>query len=145
MEKEITVIIESIFVCVVLPVAVVFLVSYFKTKRVKSNNQVLIKLIEKNPSLEGADAVMRQMQGTHKAVRSVKSQVIEKFVRGVACLAVGSALVVDYFYLTQNSISAIVGVVLLAIGVAFVLSYFVMRSWYSREIADEETSKSEKQ
>lgn len=122
-----------IFVCVVLPVAIVALIS---ARRMNSDNKrakVLIKAIESNCNID-ADKLAEALQKPQKTPRQLLN---DRLLRGCIFGFIGLALIVTGIvsYLAGTpfsdeavSVSLMFGGLSLAVGISYLIVYFVTRS-----------------
>lgn len=137
-------ILVPIFVCVVLPVTIVWLVARTKQNETNRKAEIMLKAIE-----SGAPIDMEQFQ-TKKVSKSIKKDLLEKL--NGACITtlmgagfliyaivgyVNPAWVADKMF---TRLSPIAGCVMLAVGIALFISYFVGKKMLAKEIEAEENS-----
>ena len=136
-------IIIPIFICVVLPVAIVWLVARTKQNETNRKAEIMLKAIESGASID-----MEQFNTGKKSPRTIKQDLLEKLngacittFMGVAFLAWG---VVGYFHPEYtdgrffNHLSPVAGGVLLAVGIGLFISYFAGKKLLAKEIEAEE-------
>ena len=135
-------ILVPIFICVVLPVMIVWLVTRAKQNETNKKAEIMLKAIE-----NGAAVDMEQFQ-TKKPVKSIKQDLLEKLngacitsFMGVAFLVLwvidqyGSGLPNGFFL--KEMLPVAVGV-MLAVGIGLFISYFVGKKMLGKEIEAEE-------
>ncbi len=136
-------IIIPIFICVVLPVTIVWLVARTKQNETNRKAEIMLKAIESGASID-----MEQFNTGKKSPRTIKQDLLEKLngacittFMGVAFLAWA---VVGYFHPEYtdgrffNHLAPIAGGVLLAVGIGLFISYFAGKKLLAKEIEAEE-------
>lgn len=122
-----------IFVCVVLPVAIVALIS---ARRMNSDNKrakVLIKAIESNCNID-ADKLAEALQKPQKTPRQLlNDRLLRGCIFGIFGLALIVTGIVSYcagtpFFDEAVSVSLMFGGLSLAVGISYLIVYFVTRS-----------------
>ena len=127
-----------IFVMVVLPVMVVWLVTRARLKKNEQKMAVLVKAIENGVDIDPALLVSETEGG-----RNTKMKLVRKLTTGVICAIIGLAVLIC------TQLDAVVGVagiemlyiiggVLIAVGTAVILAFFVGRKYLAPEIEAEE-------
>jgi hypothetical protein len=136
-------IIIPIFICVVLPVTIVWLVARTKQNETNRKAEIMLKAIESGASID-----MEQFNTGKKSPRTIKQDLLEKLngacittFMGVAFLAWA---VVGYFHPEYtdgrffNHLAPVAGGVLLAVGIGLFISYFAGKKLLAKEIEAEE-------
>ena len=122
-------------VAVVLPIAIVAIVSKSVLASERNRKEIILAALEKNPNLNVEDLVKRMK----KSEKLIKEKLLAKLQHGCLCCLMGVAFVLLYFFLSvQKEIFIIAGTVLIAIGIAFLVSYFVGRRMLEKEMEAEE-------
>lgn len=127
-----------IFVMVVLPVMVVWLVTRARLKKNEQKMAVLVKAIENGVDIDPALLVSETEGG-----RNTKMQLVRKLTTGVICAIIGLAVLIctqlDAFEgVAGIEMLYIIGGVLIAVGAAYILAFFVGRKYLAPEIEAEE-------
>ena len=127
-----------IFVVVVLPVMVVWLVTRARLKKNEQKMAVLVKAIENGVDIDPALLVSETEGG-----RNTKMKLIRKLTTGVICAIIGLAVLIctqlDAFEgVAGIEMLYIIGGVLIAVGAAYILAFFVGRKYLAPEIEAEE-------
>ena len=127
-----------IFVMVVLPVMVVWLVTRARLKKNEQNMAVLVKAIENGVDIDPALLVSETEGG-----RNTKMKLVRKLTTGVICAIIGLAVLIctqlDAFEgVAGIEMLYIIGGVLIAVGAAYILAFFVGRKYLAPEIEAEE-------
>lgn len=143
-------IIIPILVCVVLPVAIVWLVARTKQNETNRKAEIMLKAIEAGVPL---DMTQFEPAKKQKANKSIKQDLLEKLngacitgLMGIGFLTLGILRVVNTdfgrntllnnFWLNRFWLPA--GCVLLAVGIGLFISYFVGKKMLAKEIEAEE-------
>ena len=127
-----------IFVMVVLPVMVVWLVTRARLKKNEQKMAVLVKAIENGVDIDPALLVSETECG-----RNTKMKLVRKLTTGVICAIIGLAVLIctqlDAFEgVAGIEMLYIIGGVLIAVGAAYILAFFVGRKYLAPEIEAEE-------
>ena len=127
-----------IFVVVVLPVMVVWLVTRARLKKNEQKMAVLVKAIENGVDIDPALLVSETEGG-----RNTKMKLVRKLTTGVICAIIGLAVLIctqlDAFEgVAGIQMLYIIGGVLIAVGAAYILAFFVGRKYLAPEIDAEE-------
>ena len=127
-----------IFVMVVLPVMVVWLVTRARLKKNEQKMAVLVKAIENGVDIDPALLVSETEGG-----RNTKMKLVRKLTTGVICAIIGLAVLIctqlDAFEgVAGIEMLYIIGSVLIAVGAAYILAFFVGRKYLAPEIEAEE-------
>ena len=127
-----------IFVVVVLPVMVVWLVTRARLKKNEQKMAVLVKAIENGVDIDPALLVSETEGG-----RNTKMKLVRKLTTGVICAIIGLAVLIctqldDFEGVAGIEMLYIIGGVLIAVGAAYILAFFVGRKYLAPEIEAEE-------
>ena len=127
-----------IFVMVVLPVMVVWLVTRARLKKNEQKMAVLVKAIENGVDIDPALLVSETEGG-----RNTKMKLVRKLKTGVICAIIGLAVLICTQLEAFEGVAGIemlyiIGGVLIAVGAAYILAFFVGRKYLAPEIEAEE-------
>lgn len=127
-----------IFVMVVLPVMVVWLVTRARLKKNEQKMAVLVKAIENGVDIDPALLVSETEGG-----RNTKMKLVRKLTTGVICAIIGLAVLICTQLDAFDGVAGIemlyiIGGVLIAVGAAYILAFFVGRKYLAPEIDAEE-------
>ena len=133
-----------IFVCVVLPVTIVWLVARTKQNETNKKAEIMLKAIE-----NGAQVDLEQFNtAVKKSPKTIKQDLLEKFtgacitgIMGIAFLSLGILKTLDWEFgrnMFLNKFWLPAGGVLLAVGIGLFISFFVGRKMLAKEIEAEE-------
>ena len=139
-----TEIIVPIFVCVILPVAVVFIVGRTKQNEINRKTEVMIKAIENGQQID--PELFKAAEPAPKAPKTLKQELVEKLTGGCVVTLMGVAFLalycIDRFvpgaHIMFGSWLPVAGGVMLAVGIGLLVSYFASKSILADEIKAEE-------
>ena len=135
-------ILVPIFVCVVLPVFIVWLVTRARQHETDKKTEIMLKAIENGAQIDP------QLFKTKQSTRSIKQELMDKFTgacvtsfMGIAFLAIGlvnriNPGMIKGLWFLETALSS--GAIFLAIGFALFLSYLVSKRTLAKEIESEE-------
>ena len=143
-------VIIPIFICVVLPVTIVWLVARTKQNETNKKAEIMLKAIE-----NGAQVDMEQFNtSVKKSPKTIKQDLLEKLtgacitgMMGIAFLALGILKTLDWEFgrnMFMNKFWLPAGGVLLAVGIGLFISYFVGKQMLAKEIEAEEKALEQK-
>ena len=136
-----------VFICVVLPIMVVWLVARTKQNETNRKAEIMLKAIE-----SGVPVDMSQFEPAkkNKGPKSIKQDLLEKLngacitsLMGAGFLALGILRAIDpHFGLNTllNKFWLPAGAVLLAVGIGLFISYFVGKKMLAKEMEAEENA-----
>lgn len=127
-----------IFICVVLPVAIVAIIYWERVNNDNKRTQVLIKAIEANNDID-ADKLAEALAKPRKTAKEILNG---RLLKGCIFTLIGVCCeifaLVQYFsqdadtsFLDSIEASGIIGGISLAIGISFLIVYFVTRKQIS--------------
>ena len=139
-----------VFICVVLPISIVWLVARTRQQETNKRAEIMLKAIEAGVPL---DMTQFEPAKKQKANKSIKQDLLEKLngacitgLMGIGFLTLGILRVVNTdfgrntllnnFWLNRFWLPA--GCVLLAVGIGLFISYFVGKKMLAKEIEAEE-------
>lgn len=131
-----------IFICVVLPVSIVLIVSLARINTDNKRTQVLIKAIEYDNGVN-ADKLADALKKPEKPKKTELELLNLRLLRGCIFSLVGIAVVCPlfWFYNLEKSVQLqllLVGLSLFAVGLSYLIVYFVTRK---QTICSTETNK----
>ena len=136
-------ILVPIFICVILPVAVVGIVMAARQHEVKRKTEVMLKAIEAGMPVDTSLLSTKK----EKSPKTIKQDLLEKFTSGCILTFMGTGFLVmgvipgcapfigNSFF---NRWLFPAGCVLLAVGISMFISYFVGKKMLAKEIEAEE-------
>ncbi len=121
----------SIFVCVVLPVAVVLIVSLTTMNSDNKRTQIIIKAIEANKDVD-TDKLIESLRKPQKPPRSGREILNTRLLLGCIFSLIGLALVIigianPICYADFSTAAYILGGISIAVGASYLIVYFVTR------------------
>ena len=143
-------ILVPIFICVVLPVTIVWLVSRAKQNETNKKAEIMLKAIE-----AGVPVDMEQFNTDKKSPRTIKQGLLEKF--NGACITSLMGLAFLIFAIIRNfnpdfgggnmifqDLLLPAGAVMLAVGIGLFISYYAGKKMLATEIEAEEKTLEQK-
>lgn len=139
---DLTGLLVSIFICVVLPVAIVFIVSWVKMNGDNKRAQVILKAIESNNNID-ADKLAESLRKPKKSARELLNN---RLLCGCIGTLSGLALVIvglcnfangESFNADPVTVPMVFGAPLIAIGLSFLIVYLVTR----KQVNDDDAEK----
>jgi len=131
-----------IFICVILPIAIVWLVVRARKHEMDKKTEIMLKAIENGAQVDP------QLFKTKQSTRSIKQELMDKFTgacvtsfMGIAFLTIGllnrsNPGMFKGLWFLETALTA--GAILLAIGFALFFSYLVSKRTLAKEIEAEE-------
>jgi hypothetical protein len=136
-------ILVPIFICVVLPVAIVWLIARTRQNETNRKAEIMLKAIE-----SGAQVDMNQFNTQKKSPKTLKQELLDKLTGACVTTFMGIAFLIWAFigYYNPgftdgrlfNRLAPVTGGVLFAIGIGLFISYFVGKKMLAKEIEAEE-------
>ena len=129
-----------IFVAVILPIAIVWIVGKTRQNEVNRKTEVMLKAIENG---QPVDANMFKTEHKKKQ-QTVKSQLLDRLTGACVTSLLGIAFIIiavlrcDNLKESASGFMFISGCILLAIGIALFIIYFIGKNMLAKEIEDEE-------
>lgn len=135
-----------VFICVVLPVTIVWLVARTKQNETNRKAEIMLKAIE-----SGAQVDLDQFNTTvKKSPKTIKQELLEKLngacitsLMGAGFLILGILRAIDPMFASHmflNKFWLPAGAVLLAVGIGLFISYFAGKKMLAKEIEAEENA-----
>ena len=134
-----------VFICVVLPVSIVWLVARTRQQETNKKAEIMLKAIE-----AGVPVDMTQFEPAkkQKATKSIKQDLLEKLngacitgLMGIGFLTLGILRTLDWEFgrlMFMNKFWLPAGCVLLAVGIGLFISYFAGKKLLAKEMEAEE-------
>ena len=139
--SNITGLLISLGICVVLPIMVVWLTQRSKLKAEQNRKDIILAALDKNANINIEDLV-KQMNRPNKLI---KEKLLRKLQLGLIFTLIGIALVVTEIVLLSVGYGddecvpyIVVGAMLTLGGIPFLISYFVGKKLLAREMEAEE-------
>ncbi len=138
---DLTGLLVPIFICVVLPVAIVFIVSWVKMNGDNKRAQVILKAIESNNNID-ADKLAESLRKPKKSARELLNN---RLLCGCIGTLSGLALVIvglcnfangESFNDDPVTVPMVFGAPLIAIGLSFLIVYLVTRKHVNDDDAE---------
>lgn len=123
-----------IFICVALPISIVYIVFRSITNRENKRAEILIKAIETNNGID-VDKLAESLNRRSKTHRELLNL---RLLRGCMFTLVGFAFLIYGIYIPEVSMmntSFLIGAILTAIGISYLIVYFITR----KQVEDSES------
>jgi hypothetical protein len=127
-----------IFICVVLPVAIVWIVSHYRRLATERKAEVMLKAIESGTPVDP------EFFKPVKKAQSIKEKLLERLNGACITGLMGAAfLIISWVFPGANfvvpaTLLPVAGAVMLAIGIGLLIVYFVGKKMLAKEIEAEE-------
>jgi hypothetical protein len=130
-------ILVPIFVCVILPVAIVWIIGRTRQNETNRKTEVMLKAIE-----NGAPIDPDMFKRPEKTPKTIKSGLLEKLTGACITFLMGAAFLALYFLNVDffHNLLPVAGGIMLAVGVGLFISYFVGKKMLAKEIEAEEAA-----
>lgn len=117
------------FVCVLLPVSIVLIVSLRKRNSDNKRADVLIKAIESGREVD-TERLVESLRSANERVYTAKDILYARLLRGCIFSLIGVALTIVYFtgLILREALLLTTGLICLAVGIAYLIVYFVSRN-----------------
>ena len=125
-----------IFVCVVLPVSIVWIIGRTRQNETNRKTEVMLKAIE-----NGADIDPDMFKRPEKSPKTIKKDLLDKLTGACITSLMGAAFLALYFLGVDfflNNLLPFAGGVMLAVGIGLFISYIAGKKMMAREIEAEE-------
>ena len=136
-------------VCIALPLIVVWLTNKRKNHEIDKKTEILMAMLEKNPSLDPTEVLDKLDMSQEPGKKSSKEKLLEKLLTGCICTLIGIVLffthLFDFVFLGSKTNGVVGGGVLAAVGIAYIIYYLASRRMLQSEIATEEKRITEQQ
>jgi hypothetical protein len=121
-----------IFICVVLPIAVVLIAAIAKMNSTSKRTQIIIKAIENNKDVDTDKLIesLKKPQKTDKEIanlRLLRGCIFSLIGIGLAIVALANNLCGAEFSADPVTVPLIFGCISLAVGISYLIVYFVTR------------------
>lgn len=141
-------ILVPIFICVILPVTIVWLISRTRQNETNRKAEIMLKAIESGSTVDPDYFKSGKQEGP----KSIKQDLLEKLTGACITTFMGIAFLALFFIdkcgtnipLMFEKFMPIAGGVLLAVGIGLFITYFVGKNLLSKEIEAEEKSLEQK-
>ena len=125
-------ILVPIFVCVILPVAIVFIVMNARKHEASRKAEVALKAIEAGVPIDPNFFTPAKKKGS-----GTKQKLLEQLTGACITSLMGSAFI-TFYLMEKEDFLGFAGGVLLAVGIGLFISFFVGRKMLAKEIEAEE-------
>ena len=139
-------VILPIFICVVLPVAIVLIIGLVRRNETNRRAEVMLKAIENGQTIDP------QIFARPKKKQSIKKELLEKFNGACITSLMGVAFLLIFFFgkewadcVFPTNFYLIAGGVLVAVGIGLFITYFNGKELLAKEIEAEEKNLTEQE
>lgn len=124
-----------IFICVVLPIAIVAIKSAVYKNKDNQRTKIMLAMIEKNSDID-LDKIKDILQ---KEKKSFRQQALSNLRGGLICIGIGASIIL-WRLLTHKGepFFLLVGGIVMAVGIALVVMYFITMREAEREESTQE-------
>ena len=141
-----TEILVPIFVCVILPVAIVFIIGRTRQNEINRKSEIMIKAIENGQQID--PELFKSPEPRPKTPKTIKQKLLDKLTGGCICTLIGAAFIA--LGVVRASVPGFgwrtvlnrwwlpAGGVMLAVGTGLLISYFAGKKILANEIKAEE-------
>lgn len=129
---------SCIFICVLLPIVIVWICAAYRRKKVADKAAVLMKALEAGVPCD-VDCFIQDKKAMKRkadASKNVKTKMHDHIQTGLTMLAIGGAFIV-WYVLDGSNFELFVGAMLALMGAGFTASGFIGRKMFADEIAAE--------
>lgn len=128
-----------ICICVLLPVAIVWICAVYRRKNIARKAEVLMKALETGApcDVDGFIQDKKALKRKAKASRDVKVRMHDHIQTGFILIAIGGAFLI-WWIVESGTFRVFTGSMLLLMGIGFTLSGFIGRKMFAKEIEAEE-------
>jgi hypothetical protein len=132
-------ILVPIFVCVVLPVAIVLIVGLTKQNATNRKAEIMLKAIESGVQLDP-----EFFKSESRKPKSIKEELVEKLSGACIVSLMGAAFLILWLIgspaFFMSNMMPVAGAVMVAVGIGLFISYFVGKKMLAKEIEAEENA-----
>ena len=132
-----------VFVCVVLPIVIVWLVARTRQNEANRKAEIMLKAIEAGVPVDMSQFEPEKKKGS----KSIKQELLDKLngaiitgLMGIGFLVLGILRAIDPQFAFLNKWWLPAGGVLLAVGIGLFISYYVGKKMLAKEIEAEENA-----
>ena len=136
-------VIITLGVCVVMPIAIVFLYFHYRKQETEKKSEIILSALDKNPNLEVSN-IVRSLNNS-AVTETIKERVLKQFQYGLIFTSLGLALLVLAFLGNNNYIHGlrnisellyVLAFLILPVGIAYLVAFFVSKKYYKKDLVD---------
>lgn len=135
MDGNISEVLITLLVCVILPVGIVFIINYRKINKDNQRAKILTKMIESANDIDGEKlaGLLEDEKEKKQALKTPEEQRISRLLKGCIFTLIGLVLSLIYFFAETETGFLVIGSISAAIGISFLIVYFVTGKSVKRE------------
>lgn len=135
MDGNISEVLITLLVCVILPVGIVFIINYRKINKDNQRAKILTKMIESANDIDGEKlaGLLEDEKEKKQALKTPEEQRISRLLKGCIFTLIGLVLSLIYFFAEAETGFLVIGSISAAIGISFLIVYFVTGKSVKRE------------
>ncbi|MGM9816789.1 MAG: DUF6249 domain-containing protein [Lepagella sp.] len=135
MDSNISEVLITFFVCVILPVGIVLIINYRKINKDNQRANVLTKMIESANGIDGEKLakLLEDENENKQAAKTPEERRTGRLLKGCIFTLIGLVLPVIYFIAEAETGLLVIGSISAAIGISFLIVYFVTGKSVKRE------------
>ncbi|MGM9867347.1 MAG: DUF6249 domain-containing protein [Lepagella sp.] len=135
MDGNISEVLITLLVCVILPVGIVFIINYRKINKDNQRAKILTKMIESANDIDGEKlaGLLEDEKEKKQALKTPEEQRISRLLKGCIFTLIGLGLSLLVFFAEAQKNFLVIGSISAAIGISFLIVYFVTGKSVKRE------------
>ena len=137
MDGNISEVLITLLVCVILPVGIVFIINYRKINKDTQRAKILTKMIESANDIDGEKlaGLLEDEKEKKQTLKTPEEQRISRLLKGCIFTLIGLVLPLLVFFAEAQKGFLVIGSISAAIGISFLIVYFVTGKSVKREYA----------
>ncbi|MCR5314115.1 MAG: hypothetical protein K6E54_10845, partial [Bacteroidaceae bacterium] len=136
--------------CVVLPIAVVFIIMYKSKHETDRKTDIVLTALEKNPNVN-VESIMTSFSKKANFDKTIKERIVSQLQNGIIMGLIGLGLLSYTFYMDYvGGMSTEIlemfylgGFIMLAMGIAYLISFFISKKYFAKEMNESEAQEKE--
>ena len=135
MDGNISEVLITLLVCVILPVGIVFIINYRKINKDNQRAKILTKMIESANDIDGEKlaGLLEDEKEKKQVLKTPEEQRISRLLKGCIFTLIGLVLPLLVFFAEAQKGFLVIGSISAAIGISFLIVYFVTGKSVKRE------------
>lgn len=135
MDGNISEVLITLLVCVILPVGIVFIINYRKINKDNQRAKILTKMIESANDIDGEKlaGLLEDEKEKKQTLKTPEEQRISRLLKGCIFTLIGLVLPLLVFFAEAQKGFLVIGSISAAIGISFLIVYFVTGKSVKRE------------
>lgn len=137
MDGNISEVLITLLVCVILPVGIVFIINYRKINKDNQRAKILTKMIESANDIDGEKlaGLLEDEKEKKQTLKTPEERRISRLLKGCIFTLIGLVLPLLVFFAEAQTGFLVIGSISAAIGISFLIVYFVTGKSVKRESA----------